>query len=248
MTLSEQVSLVWNDYHTNISLSFKEIRDDQDFSDVTLAGESNFKIEAHRVILAASSKLLRKLLQENQHPHPLLYMRGIKEKHLSAMVDFMYHGQAKIHQDDLNEFLIAAKDLELKGLSGANSVSQPSNTSSYDYTENQPISIKHEIYTSTEENEDKRCTDKSMSILGKTLTQNRLEELKGQITPLMEQNGDGNWVCTVCGKVNDSKNKKQNMMNHIEAKHIGVSHPCSQCGKSFRSGCSLANHIGKLIC
>ena len=122
MTSSDDICLIWNDYNTNMSLSFKEIRDDNKFSDVTLVVEGNFKIEAHRVILAASSKFFKNLLHEKKHPHPFIYMRGIKEKHLSAIVDFMYHGQANVHQEDLNEFLIVAKELELKGLSDSNSL------------------------------------------------------------------------------------------------------------------------------
>ena len=264
MTSSDELCLIWNDYNTNMSLSFKEIRDDHEFCDVTLAVEGNFKIEAHRVILAASSKFFKNLLQDNKHPHPLIYMRGIKEKHLSAIVDFMYHGQAKVHKEDINEFLIVAKELELKGLSGINSfykkeldpsyepskkiqIQKPDNDILQDCIENQPTYIKVENYAITEENEDTYYNNEIISSLDKIPTLTRFEELDAQITPLMEQNDESNWVCKVCGKIYNSKNKRLNMMSHIEAKHIeGVLNPCNQCDKSFMSRKYLATHITKI--
>ena len=135
MLSSENLCLKWRDFNTNITSSFKEIREDQQFSDVTLAGEGNIKIKAHKVVLAASSKFFKDLLHDNQHPHPLLYMRGIKGEHLSALVDFMYRGEANILQEDLDEFLIVAKELELKGLSGPQNTEEVESIANTQYTE-----------------------------------------------------------------------------------------------------------------
>ena len=118
MSSSEKFCLKWNDFQKNVSESFKEIR--EDFCDVTLVGEGNLRIEAHKVILAASSTKFWELLKQSHHPHPLLYMRGIKDDHLTAVIDFMYHGEVNINQEDLNDFLLVAEDLKLKGLSGTN--------------------------------------------------------------------------------------------------------------------------------
>ena len=132
---SDNLCLKWKDFHTNISLSFKEIREDQEFSNVTLVGEGNLKIKVHKVILAASSRFFKDLLRDNQHPHPLLYMRGITGEHISALVDFMYHGEANIPQEDIDGFLVVAKELEMKGLSGPQSTKEKEKTSHNPYTE-----------------------------------------------------------------------------------------------------------------
>jgi hypothetical protein len=80
-------------------------------------------------------------------------------------------------------------------------------------------------------------------------TQTDYAELDATVDSMLEKNSNGKWTCNVCGKIdtsNNSKNSKQNMKTHIEGKHIeGVSHPCSQCGKSFRSRDSFRVHIGK---
>ena len=117
MTASEKFCLKWNDFQTNISNSFKEIR--EDFCDVTLMSEDHTRIEAHKVVLAASSCFFRELLKQSQQPHPLLYYRGVKGVHLSAILDFMYLGEVKIAQQDLDKFLKSAEELQLKGLTGS---------------------------------------------------------------------------------------------------------------------------------
>ena len=48
---------------TNISAPFQDLRKDQDFSDVTLTCDGDIRIEAHRVILAGSSKFFSRILK-----------------------------------------------------------------------------------------------------------------------------------------------------------------------------------------
>ena len=44
----------------------------------------------------------------------MLYMRGIKAGDLVAIVDFIYHGEANIYQEDLDGFLALAEELVCK--------------------------------------------------------------------------------------------------------------------------------------
>ena len=47
------------------------------------------------------------------------------------------------------------------------------------------------------------------------------------------------YKCTLCGK----EAEKNNLRKHIEANHMeGISLPCNQCEKTFRSRGSLAQH------
>ena len=68
------------------------------------------------VILVSSSPYFMKLLKRNKHPHPLIYMRGLKSVELVAIVDFIYSGEAKFDQENLDSFLAEAEELQLKGL------------------------------------------------------------------------------------------------------------------------------------
>ena len=70
--MSEKLCLQWNDFHENIQSAFGNLREDNDFADVTLACEDGQQVEAHKVILAASSPFFQKLLAWNKHSHPLI--------------------------------------------------------------------------------------------------------------------------------------------------------------------------------
>ena len=45
-------------------------------------------------------------------------MRGVNSENLTAMVDFFYHGEANVFQENLDSFLVLAEELQLKGLRG----------------------------------------------------------------------------------------------------------------------------------
>ena len=66
------------------------MREDSDFTDVALACEDGQQVEAHKVILAASSPFFQNILKENkQSPHLLIFMRGVKSEDLMAIMDFL---------------------------------------------------------------------------------------------------------------------------------------------------------------
>ena len=119
--MSEKLCLQWNDFKANINSAFGRLRDDKEFTDVTLACEDGQQMEAHKVILAASSPFFEKVLQRNKHPHPLIYLRGLQSQDLLAILDFLYFGEANVFQENLDFFLAIAEELKLKGLTGQTS-------------------------------------------------------------------------------------------------------------------------------
>ena len=128
MSSSEKFCLKWNDFEANISGGLRELRDDKDFFDVTLACDDD-QISAHKVILSACSPFFRNVLRRNPHQHPLLYMKGVRYTDLQSVLNFMYHGEVNIAQEDLNGFLAVAEDLRVKGLTQGQGGGQASNSS-----------------------------------------------------------------------------------------------------------------------
>ena len=114
----EKFCLRWNDFGSSISSAFQELKEDKDFFDVTLACEDN-QLQAHKVILSACSSFFKSILRKNPHQHPLVYLKGVKYEDIVAVLDFMYHGEVNVAQDDLNNFLSIAEDLKVKGLTQA---------------------------------------------------------------------------------------------------------------------------------
>ena len=117
MNADDTFCLKWNDFQENIKTSFAELRGDKDLVDVTLACEDG-QLEAHKVILSSGSPFFKRLLRKmtNKQMHPFLFMRGLKTRQLTTMIDLIYLGEVNIHQDDLDGFLLLAQELELKGL------------------------------------------------------------------------------------------------------------------------------------
>jgi len=92
---------------------------DKDFFDVTLACDDN-QLQAHKVILSACSTFFRSVLKKNPHQHPLLYLKGVKYEDIVSVLNFMYHGEVNVAQEELNSFLAVAEDLQVKGLTQKN--------------------------------------------------------------------------------------------------------------------------------
>ena len=111
----EKLCLQWNDFSENISSAFGRLRADLDFTDVTLACEDGHQIQAHKFALISSSPLFLELLKNLKHPHPLIYMRGVKSVDLNAILDFVYCGETNVCQKDLILFLHWLMRCNLKG-------------------------------------------------------------------------------------------------------------------------------------
>ena len=115
MSSSEKFCLRWNDFEVNISNAFHELKEEKDFTDVTLAC-ADTQVEAHKVILAASSPFFKRILKKNPHSHPLIYLKGIKASDVEAVLNYIYHGEVNLEEANLKTFLEVAEDLEVKGL------------------------------------------------------------------------------------------------------------------------------------
>ena len=228
--MSEKVFLRWGDFHTAASNAFASLREDIYFADVTLACEDGRQVEAHKVILAASSPFFQKLLGRTKHAHPLIYMRGMASVDLLAIVDFLYCGEANVFQENLNSFLAIAEELQLKGLmwklhekeEDFNTDDGPLHETPKPPTNTSAMIPENSIYGQHlsskifEANE-----DIPSNVSG------ALKELEESVRAMMEksQNNYANgqqkaYLCKVCGK----EGKGNAIKDHIEANHLeGIS-------------------------
>lgn len=86
---SQQYSLRWNNYLRHITYAFENLRNQDDFVDVTLFCEGR-KIKAHKVLLSACSGYFKEIFKESPHPHPVIIFKFIKYDDLAAIIEFMY--------------------------------------------------------------------------------------------------------------------------------------------------------------
>ena len=221
---------------------------------MTLACEDGQQVEAHKVILAASSPFFQKLLGRNKHPHPLIYMRGMKSDDLLAIVDFLYHGEANVYQESLESFLAIAEELQLKGLMGK-ADENVENTNDLDQKfvqkkvsdHDRSVNIPNKLHAGQKSSKKFSEDESERTVAVSSYFTGILEELDERVMSMMgksenklpNHNQRRADVCKVCGK----EGKSDNIKDHIEANHLeGIVIPCNLCDKSFRSRNALRYH------
>ena len=112
----EILSLRWKDFSTHLSSSLTDVFTENSFSDVTLVSDDLIQFQAHKCVLSACSPVLKNLLLNNPHSHPLIYLRGVKQQELQSILQFIYLGEARFYEGKMDKFMEAVKDLQIKQL------------------------------------------------------------------------------------------------------------------------------------
>ena len=258
MAITEKFCLKWKDYQENVNNVFSGLRKDTDFADVTLACQDGHHIEAHKVVLAASSPFFQNLFKRNKQSHPIVYMKGMKSADISAIIDFLYYGEANIYQENLDTFLNIGEELQLKGLDARTGLEEgvvesapqnakPSASSMIQNYTNVPT--KHDAAISKKESEDHVNYINAVA-LPKQEYSGDMTELDEKIETMISRGENmveglqkrliKAFVCQVCGK---ESGQKINMKEHIELYHLeGIDIPCNLCEKTFKSRKSFKRH------
>ncbi|MCL4136029.1 UNVERIFIED_CONTAM: hypothetical protein GTU68_010884 [Idotea baltica] len=115
MNNEEEFLLKWNNHQSNLIGVFKEWLRDESFVDVTLVcgGEA---VSGHKVVLAACSPLLNRILHDNPCRHPVVILNNVCSGDMKALLKFIYQGEVSVSQSELASFLRTADNLQIKGL------------------------------------------------------------------------------------------------------------------------------------
>ena len=81
----EKFSLKWKDFQSSVAESFRLLRHEKDYIDVTLvSSDDQIQISAHKLILSACSSFFKTILKQNSHAHPLIYITDTAQLILDA--------------------------------------------------------------------------------------------------------------------------------------------------------------------
>lgn len=61
------------------------------------------------------------MFQVNPCKHPIVILKDVGHKELTAILQFMYRGEVNVSQEDFTAFLRTAELLQIKGLTGDDS-------------------------------------------------------------------------------------------------------------------------------
>ena len=244
--MSEKFALKWNDYQSNWNKSLSQLRKDTDFADVTLISDDKVKFSAHQVLLSSCSNMFNFILKENNNANPLLYLGGVSSVNLGYILDYIYHGEVNLFQEQLDSFLESSQKLEIEGLIGQEGVGkleQETYNENTNYQEEKNILPEAKTLVRTYNNQ-KEITRRQYARPVNNddfridVTSFTPEEIEEKLKNLY-QKVDGVWTCKACDYTTTIK---CNMRKHVD-KHIdGLSYSCNLCHKEFRLINSLNCH------
>ena len=207
-------------------------------------------MEAHKVILASSSPFFLNLLKENQNAHPIIFMIGLKSETVLAMVDFLYHGETNVDEEEVKTFLAAAEELKVKGLANLDTkVNSKPNSNDKKYNRKysrEEILLNDDIKTDDNIDED-------ISNQNNKLRRLRKEELPTAVPPTITEK-DINirttsihkkvLSCDTCKKI--FKRKKcleKHVLNHSKIPDKDETFTCNLCNSSFSTRRYFKKHV-----
>ena len=239
--MSEKFSLKWYDFQLNASTSFKNLRNQKHFYDVTLVSDDQKQVSAHKVVLSACSEYFSNILKQNTHSHPFICLDGVSSTDLNNMLDYVYLGEVQIFQDDLNRFIKVAQKFRLEGLLQSDQNEETLFQNTNKNNEEKMIHREDNVPMYNTDTEDGRYTGPKVEkiIIDDGSDLSKPEELKKKIEQMYTKGLDSLFRCTVCGK---TSRRKDNMKEHVEYHIEGLNYRCVICGKVLKSSGSLRTH------
>jgi len=238
------LNLKWRNFQDNAASSFRTLREEQEYADVTLVCEDGLHVEAHKAILASSSPFFLNLLKENQNPHPLIFMADLKSEVVLAMMDFLYHGETNLDEQHLKSFHAAAEELKLKGIANLDKKADNSFNSSKNKQKlgkDTFIGIEEIISRPTKKKNKVKQAIKEELPIPEIQT-----EIKGE-NYLQTANQEKNSLCcNVCiRKFTSKKCFKKHVLNHQSVDKEEQSFNCDVCKSTFNTRKYLKRHVKK---
>ena len=246
------MQLRWDHFETNAPNTFRNLWNDQDFVDVTLATADDKQIRAHKVILSSCSQFFRNILLKNPHQNPLLYLKGIRYKELLMEMQFIYLGQCEVGQYELQDFLTTGKDLEVGGLmeyvnlkyieepvveNGTHDMQAPQESDS-NYTD-----IDDTTRVLSPQNNEREDFLPSYQHEGRRLGCNECNAgFAGASGLLFHKRSIHDGMTYDCNQCNYKATQQVNLTRHKQSKHEGIRYGCDQCDSSFIDKSYLSMH------
>ena len=113
--LSSFYGVKWRDFSSYRLSSQMDFFKRQVFVDVTLVCDDH-KFEAHQIVISSASPIFQNILEQDNHPHPIIYLKGIQRHIFGLLLDFIYAGEVSIPENEFETFMKLAKEFKIKGL------------------------------------------------------------------------------------------------------------------------------------
>ena len=244
--MDDKFCLKWNDFQKNLSRTFKQLRNEEDFYDVTLVSEDQKQIQAHKLVLSSCSEYFSNILKHNKHSNPLLCFENLSTKDIQHVLDYIYNGEVQVEHDQLDRFLDIAEKLKLEGLNTVrknekeHDIHEKSRIVETDLTPSVPPEQSSWVdFLKNETQAISTISNKGPVIINSDRFDS-IEELDLEIQKYMtKRKEDGKYECNVCGRISG---KRPHCSEHIETHFEGLEFPCNLCDATFKARNNLRGH------
>ena len=248
MTVEIIYDLRWKHFKPNITSRLSGVFTEHSFCDVTLVSDDKKQFQAHRYVLSTSSPVLKDILLNNPHSHPLIYLRGVNHQELDSILQFIYLGKTSVNHGNMNRFTQAAKDLQIKKLAENIRMENPPES----LNTNQDIT-NEDIYEGNEDQTEIKHTDviTILNIHGRNEQGSGKKLYKCEECEASYKNRSGLYLhasskhegifysCKFCAF---KATRQSNIKIHQESIHDGLKYSCNQCGHHATTKSKLKLH------
>ena len=185
------------------------------FTDVTLVSEELKVFKAHKCVLSAKSPVMKKILLQNPHPHPSIYLNNINEKDLKYFIQLIYYGTTRFNRDHIENMVKVIQVFQVTGLELEGK------------TDDNDLANQHETKIETLADDVAINTDKLLKD-----REEKASVLRDQ-RDISDNISDPNEVKFetrkfMCSECNKNFADKANLRKHERSKHKGVRYYCDQ--------------------
>jgi len=112
-----QIEMNWDSYSDHLKEMMHNLMNSNETADVTIVCDDKSKFKVHKFVLIASSSVFQSIIKDlSKNGDSVIYLRGVLAEDMKSILQFLYLGQATLHEERMNEFLSVAASLEIKDL------------------------------------------------------------------------------------------------------------------------------------
>ena len=228
----------WHSYSDHLKEMMHIMKTDDTFTDVTLVSEDGRKVRAHKVVLGASSPIMRDMM--TREDTSIVDLKGIALEEINSILQFIYLGEATLQPERMEVFLDAAQKLQIKELCKESEMEfEKINTLNFE-----PEQIKKEVVMNQANHQSALTTPLQSVHESVRYACNQCDQQftrQRSLTGHIQSKHEG--IKYACKQCNYQASSQSNLTMHKYALHEGLKYACNECDyqAGFRS--DLARHF-----
>ena len=225
----------WHSYSDHLKEMLHIIKTDDTFKDITLVSDDGRKIGAHKVVLGASSPIMKEIMTRDNTS--IINLKGIAMEEIDSILQFIYLGEATLCPDRMEKFLDAAQKMKVKELCKESGMEyEKINTLNFEH--------EHDVVMYQANHQSNLATPMQSIHESVEYPCNQCDyqtAKKRNLTTHIQSAHEG--VKHTCNQCDQQFTHQVTLTRHIQSKHEGVKYACNQCDYQASFQGALTRHF-----